>query len=144
MLRLLLDTSFILPTLGVETGSEVVKGLRKIGDGDYRISYSTFNILESLWTMSRAMQKGTFDQETFRLGLRSIMETGRYDRVVEDSEVFSEAFRIYKLGHRDMIDDILYATSLRQDLRLLTVDQALKEFIQEHSLTNTLIFPDQL
>ena len=79
-----------------------------------------------------------------RLGLRSIMETGRYDRVVEDSEVFSEAFRIYKLGHRDMIDDILYATSLRQDLRLLTVNQALKEFIEEHSLTNTLIFPDQL
>ncbi len=94
--------------------------------------------------MARTIQKQTIDLETFRLGLRSIMESGRYDRVAEDSEVFNEALKIYRLGHRDMIDNILYASSLRLDLRLLTLDENLKEFIVSHGLTNTLIFPDQL
>ncbi len=94
--------------------------------------------------MARTIQKQTIDLETFRLGLRSILESGRYDRVAEDSEVFNEALKIYRLGHRDMIDNILYASSLRLDLRLLTLDENLKEFIVAHGLTNTLIFPDQL
>ena len=72
------------------------------------------------------------------------MESGRYDRVAEDSEVFSEAVKIYRLGHRDMIDNILYASSVRLDLRLVTLDEALKQFILAHGLTNALVFPDQL
>ncbi len=94
--------------------------------------------------MARTIQEETFDLETFRRGLRSIMESGRYHKVTEDSEVFSEALKVYEMGHRDMIDNILYASSLRLDLRLLTLDMKLKEFIQAHRLTNTLIFPDQL
>ncbi len=120
------------------------KGLRKLAEAEAKISYSSFSILESLWTLARAVQKDTFDLETFRLGLRSIMESGRYDKVSQDSEVFNEALRIYQLGHRDMIDNILYASTLRLDLRLLTLDENLKEFIEAHGLTNTLIFPDQL
>lgn len=143
-MRVLLDTSFLLPTLGIDTGGEASKGLKKLAEAEAQISYSTFSILESLWTLARTIQKGTFDLETFRLGLRSIMESGRYDRVAEDSEVFSEALKIYRLGHRDMIDNILYASSLRLDLRLLTLDGSLKEFIETHGLTNTLVFPDQL
>ncbi len=143
-MRILLDTSFLLPTLGIDTGSEVAKGLKRLTGSDTKISYSTFSILESLWTLTRTIQKATFQPETFRLGLRSIMETGRYDRVTEDSEVFNEALRLYRLGHEDMIDNILYASSLKLDLRLLTLDTNLKTFLETHRLTNTLIFPNQL
>jgi hypothetical protein len=30
--------------------------------------------------------------------------------VEEDSEIFEEAFRLYRLGHKDMIDNILYGS----------------------------------
>ena len=143
-MRVLLDTSFLLPTLGVDTGPEALGCLKRLGEADAKINYSSFSILESLWTLARSIRKETFDMETFRLGLRSIMESGRYNRVAEDSEVYGEALKIYKLGHKDMIDNILYASSLRLDLRLVTLDQNLKEFIEKHGLTNTLLFPEQL
>ena len=143
-MRVLLDTSFILPTLGVDTGPEALRSLKRLGEADAKINYSSFSILESLWTLARSIQKETFDLETFRLGLRSIMESGRYNKLVEDSEVFSEALKIYKLGHKDMIDNILYTSSVRLDLQLLTLDRNLKDFIETHGLTNTLLFPDQL
>jgi hypothetical protein len=43
-----------------------------------------------------------------------------------------------------MIDNILYAASVNFDLKLLTVDKELKEFIRKNGLKDTLITPDQL
>ncbi len=143
-MRILLDTSFLLPTLGVHVGDEATKGLGKLAEAETNISYSTVSILESLWTLTRTIQDKTFDLETFRLGLRSIMEGGRYHKVTENPDIFSEALKVYEMGHRDMIDNILYSTSVQLDLRLLTLDKKLRDFIQAHRLTNTLVFPDEL
>ena len=48
------------------------------------------------------------------------------------------------LGHKDMVDNILYASSTGLNLKLLTLDKELKEFIREKGLKDTLISPDQL
>lgn len=40
-----------------------------------------------------------------------------------------------------MIDNILYASSTQLNLKLLTLDTELKEFIHEKRLKDTLIFP---
>jgi len=63
--------------------------------------------------------------------------------VEEDSKIFEDALRFYMLGHKDMVDNILYASSTRLDLKLITLDNELKEFIRERGLKNTLISPDQ-
>jgi PIN domain nuclease of toxin-antitoxin system len=47
-------------------------------------------------------------------------------------------------GHKDMIDNILYANSTRLNIKLLTLDNELKIFILERGLKNTLITPDEL
>jgi len=141
-LRILLDTSFILPSLGINTGKEALKGLRMLAKTETEIHYSRFSILESLWVAAR-MTGGILD-EAFNTGLRSILEGGRYKEVKEDSKVFSEALRLYIQGHRDMIDNILYTASVNLDLKLLTVDKELKEFIRKNGLEDTLITPDQL
>ena len=60
--------------------------------------------------------------------MKSIIESGRYERVEEDSEIFSEAFKLYALGHKDMIDNILYPSAVRLSLILLTLDDELKTF----------------
>jgi hypothetical protein len=76
--------------------------------------------------------------------LRSIIEGRRYIRTNEDSRVFSEALSLYRMGHNDMIDNILYSVSLHHNLRFLSLDDALREFITRKGLENTLIRVDQI
>lgn len=143
-LRVLLDTSFILPSLGIDVGKEVSEGLKGLADIKAEIYYSHFSILESLWIVARLATSATFDGESFSLGLRSIIEGGRYMKVEEDSKTFNDALKLYMLGHKDMMDNILYASSTSLNLKLLTLDNKLKEFIRERGLKDTLISPDQI
>jgi len=144
ILKILLDTTFILPTLGINVGKEIENGIRKLEKIEAELYYSRFSILESLWIAVRLTKDQSFDTERFNQGLRSIIEGGRYIRVEEDYRIFRDALKLYTLGHSDMIDNILYATSVNYDLKLLTVDKELKEFIQTKKLKNTLISPDQI
>jgi PIN domain nuclease of toxin-antitoxin system len=143
-LRVLLDTSFILPSLGIDVGKEVSEGLKGLADIKAEIYYSHFSILESLWIVARLATSTTLDGESFSLGLRSIIEGGRYMKVEEDSKTFNDALKLYMLGHKDMMDNILYASSTSLNLKLLTLDNKLKEFIRERGLKDTLISPDQI
>jgi PIN domain nuclease of toxin-antitoxin system len=143
-LKVLLDTSFILPSLGIDVGKEVSKGLRGLADIKAEIYYSHFSILESLWVAASLSTNATFDAESFNLGLRSIIEGDRYMKVKEDSKTFNDALKLHILGHRDMIDNILYANSTSLNIKLLTLDNKLKSFIRERGLKNTLIAPDEL
>lgn len=140
----MLDTTFILPTLGIDVGDKVSKALRRLAEAQLEIYYSHFSILESLWVAARTPQSAKFDGDRFQLGLRSIIEGGKYRRVNEDSEVFYEGLRLHRLGHQDFVDNILYAASVRFDLNLLTFDYELKNFVDDNGLKNTLILPSQL
>jgi len=143
-LKLLLDTAFILPSLGIDAGEEVLKGLKKLADIKADVYCSRFSILEALWVAARLSKSANIDQESFRSGLRSILESRRYMKVEEDSEIFIEALKLYTLGHKDMMDNILYASSASLNLQLLTLDKELKEFIRNNRLNDTLVFPNQI
>ena len=142
--RILLDTSFILPSLGIEVSDGVSKGLKKLAESKAEIHYSHFSILESLWVAARTIRNQASDLEDFRLGLRSVVESGRYRQTEEDSEVFNDALRLYMLGHKDMIDNMLYTTSIKFDLKFLTLDSELKEFTRHKGLRNIFTSPDEI
>lgn len=144
MPKVLLDTSFILPTLGIDTGKQTLKALRKLDETNAKIYYSKFTILESLWTTVTIQKSQKLDEETFKTGLKSIMKSDRYAKIKETSEIFNNALKLHKLGHKDMIDNILYTSSLHLNLKLLTLDKQLKTFIQEKGLKDTLITPNQI
>jgi len=143
-LRILLDTSFVLPTLGIDTGREVSESLRKLDEVKAELYYSRFSILESLWIVAKLAKNNTFDADRFSQGLRSILEGGRYKGIEENSKVFEEAIRLRIIGHRDMIDNVLYSTSLHFNLKLLTLDDELKEFVRRNKLNDVLISPNQI
>jgi len=143
-LKVLLDTSFILPTLGIDTGKETLKGLKKLAEIEADIYHSTFSILESLWITARFSQSTEFDAERFRHGLRSIIESRTYARIQENSDIFNDALKLHILGHKDMIDNILYASSVHLNLKLLTLDFELKNFVKNKRLKDTLMFPNEI
>lgn len=140
-MKVLLDTSFLLPSLGIEAGGEVADGLRGLHETETEVYCSRFSILESLWVVARLAKRTAFDLDRFRVGLRSVLESGRYLQVEESTEVFTEAVRLSLVGHEDMIDNLLYASSRLLGLKLLTLDAELKSFIQGHGLEDTLITP---
>ena len=143
-LRVLLDTSFILPSLGIDVDERVSAGLKRLDDIKAEIYYSHFSILESLWVAARLSTNTTFDSESFNLGLRSIIEGDRYVKVKEDYKTFSDALKLHMLGHKDMVDNILYANSTHLNIKLLTLDNKLKNFIREKGLEDTFISPNEL
>lgn len=143
-LRVLIDTTFLLPTLGIDVGKQADRALKKLAEIDAEIRYSRFSILESLWIAARNVGNSGLDIDRFSHGLRSVMESGRYEKLDESSEVFSRAVRLYQLGHGDMIDNILYADSVHFALRFLTMDHNLRDFIEEKDLERTLLLVDDL
>jgi len=142
--RVLLDTSFILPTLGIDVGEEILEGLRRLVEVKAEIYYSPLSVLEALWVAARLCKNAAFDEDRFKLGLKSIVESGRYTKIPEKAEVFSEALRLRMLGHMDIIDNILYASSVTFNLKFLSLDTELKRFIQDRGLKDILISPTEI
>ncbi len=136
-MRLLLDTSFLLPSLGVEVAG-AAETLENLKEADFY--YSNFAILECLWVLASLEKKNVvIEMETVETGLKSIEHS--YNRVVEDTKVFLEALKLRRAGHTDFIDCLLYAITLREDLRFLSFDAELKEFVQRRGFEDTILLP---
>jgi predicted nucleic acid-binding protein len=126
--RVLLDTSFILPILGVEVegAAPVLKRLYTLSRrGEVELYYSDFSILEALWKIA----KTNFDIKRVEMGLRSI-ELG-LRKAHADRHVFLKALELRRRGHRDVVDLLLYATAARNHLLFLTMDRDLVNFLEK-------------
>jgi hypothetical protein len=146
MLEILLDTSFILPSLGIDTGERVRTGLRKLHDRreEVKLWYSRFNLLESTWVGRKLERQGKLNRSLFELGLRSLYRGGRYMMTEEEPEIFVGALDLASLGHRDMIDNLLYSTSRIHNLKFLTLDTKLGDFVKKNNIDDSIILPDDL
>jgi len=67
------------------------------------------------------------------------------DNVTLDSEIVKNAIEMYRLGHRDMVDNLLYSIAVSKKLKFLTVDKDLIKFIEDHNLPREhIILPRDL
>ena len=75
-------------------------------------------------------------------GVRAIITT--INNIQIDGESFKQAIKMYKLNHRDMVDNLPYSATIIERLKLLTVDMELLNFIEEHWLPReNIITPDE-
>ncbi len=132
--------------LGFETSERVMRSLPRLAR--YRLYYSELSILEALWKISKYIQRLPEEQqggalERVREGLEAVEEG--MERVSVTAEAASLALRLRLLGHRDMVDNLLYATALSSGLRLLTVDEELRRFIASKGLpAHVLAAPEEV
>lgn len=143
-MRVLLDTSFIFPTLGIGVKPDVTRALQDLAHGNVETRFSSFSLLESLWQAAKLKKSATFDEKRFLEGVKSILDSGAYLRSDEGFEVYRKATEVAGMGHRDMIDNILYANSVTNGLKFLTVDQELRSFVREHGLEDSTVFPSEM
>ena len=138
---ILLDTSFLLPILGFETSDRVLAAFKRISP--YELYYNDISILEALWKIVKIIRGTREELSRIEEGIRAINEYMRYAQI--NGEALKNAIYMYRLGHRDMIDNILYSIALSKGLKLLTVDEELSAFVAKHRLPkDVIITPEDL
>lgn len=137
----LLDTSFLLPTLGIDVGEPTLDILMRLQKSQTELCYSDLSLLECLWVTIKEAKHRDFDDSVFKAGILSITRSGRYRQVQCDDQACIDALRMHRLGHTDTIDNMLYAIALNSELQFLTLDNELRTFIENHDLPNVLVQP---
>jgi len=126
---LIIDTSFIMPTLGVDIGEEVLKCISLFDN--YDIFYIEASILEAMWKLVKLIRN---DEDMVRVmnGLEAVKS--KYHLIIPTPQEYIYAYKVYSLGHRDYIDALLYSVSYMRKKSLLTLDMELIQFIRENGL----------
>ena len=127
-MKILLDTTYILPILGLEVKEtkHVLSLLSKLYHrGLIEIYYSSLSLLEAIAKISRR----SYDEELVRIGLLSIEES--FKRIEPGPEDYLLALRLRSKGFRDLVDLLLYSIARNNGLLFLTRDKSLATFLRE-------------
>jgi len=136
-LKLLLDSTYLLPIVGVEV--EGVKNililLKKLRDENIAEYYYTpFNLFEIIGKLSKLK----YDPDRVAAGLTAIEE--EFKIIQPNREGYLKALALRAKGYRDLIDLLLYTTSQTTNLMLLTRDYTLIEFLKKnHEDTSNIV-----
>jgi len=149
VLDVLLDSTYLLPSFGIE-----VKGL-----SDEHIwalkawlrKLVRFYCLSTVWfeligkVCREARRSGIEVSDVVGVATRSLLESGMYRWMAPTPDAIKLALELCLAGHKDIIDNLLYATSVTRSMILLTMDEALKGFLAEHGFsTESLMDHKQL
>jgi len=138
--KILIDTSFILPSLGFAVEQEIIKAIKYFRF--FEIFYSELSLLEASWKIVRL---GLFGEiETILRGIRAVKET--YFKVEIPAKAYALAYKMWINGHKDMIDNLLYSTAYVLNMKFLTVDEKLISFLKNmrYPVNNIIISPREL
>ncbi len=146
--EVLLDTSFILPSFGVEVGESVSRALSLLSRtrGVVRVYYSSYSLLEASAVLLREVKRGRLSpREAAEMAEEGVFAvTSGLEELEESPRAFREALRMYGMGHRDLFDNILYSLALENDVKFLTLDEELRRFILEKGMRDVTVTPGEL
>ena len=139
-MKILLDTTYLLPivgvdVVGVEQALHVLKKLRDQGVAEYY--YTQYNIFEILGKLGRIR----YDVERVTIGLLAIEEG--FKQVEPSLKGWLKALELRSKGYKDLIDLLLYATSLTHNLIFLTRDKQLIEFLKRNNENIDLVMYEE-
>ena len=133
---LLIDTSFLLPALGIDVEKEVYDAITRFGE--YEIYYLEISLIEAMWSVTKRVN--IEDREIINRGLEAIRDT--YNKMDLPIDALIKAWEIYKKAHKDYIDALLYSASIISDIPLLTIDKTLKKNLEANGYpTDNILFP---
>ncbi|BES80480.1 PIN domain-containing protein [Pyrodictium abyssi] len=128
--RALLDTSYFLPVFGVAVEglepSDLLAIRRYALRGKLELYYAEVMWLELVPKVYREAQRRGYNADAIvEQGAKSIMKASYLKRALVDWKAVRIAYEMRRLGHRDMIDNMLYGIASSQGLVLVTMDRAL-------------------
>lgn len=121
-MRLLLDTTHLLPAIGVSIrGIPEDTPIKLIGKG-YEISMSDITLFELSAKGAKYITLGTLTAERVSRGIRAIVYDDRIERIpVHDSSVLLTAFKLRRMLN-DFIDCLILSSAINRTDALVTED----------------------
>ena len=131
---LILDTPFILPYIGIKV-KELDRSILTLLE-DIKLYYPYVLIPELIGVVFKVSR---------RMGLKEIPDEAltRFNYIVygehihlitPESDDIKTAYNLIKIGLNDLFDALLYSTSIRTDMKLITMDRELIEFLKRRGL----------
>jgi len=133
-LRILLDTSFLLPFIGFKTDVEIQEAIACLTR--HEIYYSDLSLLEAMWKIAKIVKKDE-DIELIVEGVKLLEKTLKHQKIDENSIEIALEMRLK--GHEDLVDNMLYSLALSNNMVFLTMDKNLEEFVKNHGMKNTIL-----
>lgn len=135
----LLDTSFLLPTLGVDVREITSSDLELIRTASkkarFHCSYVSF--VEILGLVGKESKR--VDSKTVSSGLGSLLGSGLYEWTNPSPAAIRLALELRTKGHKDNIDNLLYATAADSKMLFLSLDDDLRRFLAKAGYDTSLI-----
>ncbi len=134
-MRALLDTSYFLPVFGIAVMGlepESLLELRRLAlRGAVELYYADFMWLELIPKVVReASKRGVDASRIVEEGVRLITGSSYLRPVSPGRRAVLEALRLRLMGHRDMVDNLLYGVAVEEDMLLVTMDSALRRLVE--------------
>jgi len=121
-LRLLLDTTYLLPAIGVSIKDLLQDAPIELIKKGHRISISDITIFELSAKGAKHITLGTLTAERVSRGIRAIVYDDRIERIpVHDSSVLLTAFKLRRMLN-DFIDCLILSSAINQCDSLVTED----------------------
>lgn len=134
-LKVIVDTTYLLPVFGISVeglSDDDLLRLRELAiEGKVRLFCVSVVWAELLGKVYREAAKHEVDKEIIRLAIKSLFNPRFYKWIKPGPKSILLAYRIRSLGHRDNIDNILYATAYTKNMILLSMDISFREFLKE-------------
>ena len=130
--KVVLDTSYILPFLGIEVKDVDTGELVKILNG-LKLFYPAVLIAELEGVILKELRKHemkSLPKEVLE-GFDSLMLKGEVNVILPDSEELKIVHEIVSKGWKDIFDASAYALALTLDAFFLTLDKTFKNFLKQ-------------
>ncbi len=141
----LLDTSFLLPTLGLDVREITTSDLESIRAASKKTKFhcSYVSFVEILGLVGKESRK--VDDKTVRAGINSLLGSGLYEWSNPSPGAVQLALELRTKGHKDNIDNILFATASSSKMLFLSLDEELKRFLAKNGYdTGLMVKVDEL
>ena len=142
-LKVIIDSTYILPAFGIEIIGIDNQDLLKLENlrinNKVEYYYSDICWIEIIPIVYKEYRKKKLElhDKTIEEVVKSIKETLK--RIEINFKAIKIAVKLKKLGHKDMIDNLLYGAAIENNYHLLTLDEKLRNFIKNKKLKSNLI-----
>ena len=139
-MRVLLDSTYLLPVFGIEVEGLTISDYRvlkrMVRKGVLALYYSPISWVELVGKIAKEMgaagKKASRAEDVVKAAFDSITRSRILQEVVPTAEDLELALKMRLLGHRDVIDNLLYSMAFNNGMILLSMDRALRDFIKEN------------
>ena len=138
-----MDSTYILPGFGIS-----VTGLSKrdlmlleklLIDGKISLYYSPIIWIEVLPKIYRLKRFGKLLLSEEDIADRIVAVENTFVQVNPTHKAIVTAYMLRELGHRDMVDNMLYGIALSRDLLLMSMDNEFKVFLHSKNMNTSMI-----